>query len=121
MSTTKNSKLKPKFKQGDEVIVRAGKDKGRTGKVLSFVSPKGYRNGLRVLIEGINLVKKHMKPTQTKQGGIVEKEAPLDLSNIAILNPATQKADKIGVKYLEDGQKVRVFKSNGELIDDQKK
>ena len=94
-----------KIRRDDEVIVLAGKDKGKTGKVT------------KVLVEGINLIKKHTKPVPQLQqpGGIVEKEAPLNVSNVAIVNPKTGKADRVGFRD-EDGKKVRFFKSNNELI-----
>ncbi len=102
-----------KIKAKDEVIVIAGKDKGKRGEVR-----KVYEDD-RVLVSGINMVKKHTKPNPQMgvQGGIVEKEAPLQISNIAIFNPATSKADRVGIKTLEDGKKIRIFKSNGEAID----
>ncbi|MBX3702402.1 MAG: 50S ribosomal protein L24 [Steroidobacteraceae bacterium] len=102
-----------KIRKGDTVVVTAGKDKGRTGTVVA-VQADG-----RVLVEGVNMVKKHQKPNPARgvQSGIVQKEAPLAASNVALLNPATRKADRVGVKTLADGRKVRVFKSNGELVD----
>jgi len=100
-----------KIKKGDEIIVITGKDKGKRGTVVSVAEE-------RVTVSGINLVKKHVKPNPARgtQGGIVEKEAPLDISNVALINPETQKADRVGYKLLEDGTKVRVFKSNGAVI-----
>ena len=100
-----------KIKRDDEIIVITGKDKGKRGKVLSVADG-------RVTVSGINLVKKHVKPNPARgtQGGIVEKEAALDISNVALINPETQKADRVGYKLLEDGTKVRVFKSNGAVI-----
>ena len=102
-----------KLKSGDEVIVIAGKCKGERGKLTKVLT-----NG-RVMVEGINLVKKHVKPNPNanEQGGIIEQEAALDASNIAIYNPASAKADKVGIKQDEDGTKVRYFKSNGDLVD----
>lgn len=102
-----------KIKVGDTVIILTGKDKGRTGRVLRRTKED------RVLVEGVNLVKKHTKgnPDQNKQGGIIEREAGLHVSNLAILNPQTNRADRVGIKVLEDGKKVRCFKSNGEVID----
>jgi len=102
-----------KIRKGDNVIVITGKDKGKRGVVLSRVDEE------RVLIEGINRVKKHTKPNPMKgqQGGIVEKEMPIQVSNVALFNPATQKADRVGIKTLDDGRKVRVFKANGEVLD----
>jgi len=101
-----------KIKKNDDVIVIAGKDKGSRGSVLSVLDND------RVLVAGINKVKKHQKPNPVKgtSGGIVEIEKPLHISNIAIFNAATKKADRVGVKQLEDGRKVRVFKSSGEVI-----
>ncbi len=102
-----------KIRKGDSVIVITGKDKGKRGVVLARLDEQ------KVLVEGINRVKKHAKPNPMKgqQGGIVEKEMPIQVSNIALFNPATQKADRVGVKTLDDGRKVRVFKSNGEVVD----
>jgi large subunit ribosomal protein L24 len=102
-----------KIRKGDSVVVTAGRDKGRTGTVVNVLA-----NG-RVLVENVNMVKKHQRPNPAKgvQGAIVQKEASLHASNVALLNPATRKADRIGVKTLTDGRKVRVFKSNGELVD----
>ena len=101
-----------KIRRDDEVIVLAGKDKGKTGKVTKVLVEDS-----KVFVEGINLIKKHQKPVPQLQqpGGIVEKEAPLHVSNIAIVNPATGKADRVGFRD-EDGKKVRFFKSNNELI-----
>jgi large subunit ribosomal protein L24 len=101
-----------RLKKGDEVIVIAGKDKGKKGTVSRFVSAE------RVLVDGVNLVKKHTKPNPMTgaQGGIVSKEMPIHVSNIALLNPETQKADKVG--YRVDGDnKVRYFKSTGKAVD----
>lgn len=102
-----------KIKVGDMVIVIAGKDKGRTGKIMKFVSND------RALVEGTNMIKKHIRPNPQKQdkGGIVDREASIHVSNLAIYNPATKKADRVGYKKLEDGRKVRYFKSNDEVID----
>lgn len=101
-----------KLKAGDDVIVITGKDKGKYGKVIRF------RGSDRVVVENINLAKRHTKgnPMQNTQGGIVDKEMPIHISNIALVNPTTNKADKVGFKFLEDGTKVRYFKSNGEVI-----
>jgi large subunit ribosomal protein L24 len=102
-----------RIRKGDEVIVIAGKSKGARGNVLGFSGTN------RILVEGVNLVKKHVKPNPQKgvEGGIVDKVAALDMSNIALYNPQTKKADKVGFKFLEDGTKVRFFKSNQEVID----
>ena len=101
-----------KIRRDDEVVVIAGKDKGRRGKVLQV------RPDNRVLVSGVNLIKKHMKPNPTlgKQGGIVEKEAPLHISNVALFNPENDKADRVGFRVSEDGTKVWVFKSTGKEV-----
>ena len=101
-----------KIRKGDEVAVLTGKDKGKRGTVLRV-------DGDVVVVEGINRVKKHVRPNPLKGevGGIVEKEMPIQASNVAVFNAATQKADRVGFKVLEDGRKVRVFKSNGEVVD----
>ena len=101
--------------KSDQVIVLTGKDKGKRGTVRRVLDD-GH-----LLVEGVNRVKKHQKPNPMRniQGGIVEKEMPIQASNIALFNVATQKADRIGFKVLEDGRKVRVFKSNGEMVDAQ--
>lgn len=102
-----------KIRKGDDVVVVAGRDKGKRGTVLRRVDEQ------YLLVEGVNRVKKHVRPNPMKgqSGGIVEKEMPIHLSNVALFNPATQKADRVGVRVLEDGRKVRVFKSNGELVE----
>ncbi len=102
-----------KIKKGDQVVVLSGKDRGKQGTVLRVID-----NG-KVVVENINMVKKHAKgnPMQGDPGGIMDKEMPLDISNVGIYNPATGKADRVGVKTLEDGKKVRIFKSNGEVVD----
>lgn len=104
-----------KIKKNDEVIVITGKNKGARGKVLRVVK-KNDRT--KVIVEGINMIKKHTKgnPQANKPGGIIEREAALDMSNVALFNPITKKADKIGFKILE-GKKVRYFKSNNELVE----
>ena len=103
-----------KIKSDDEVIVIAGKDKGRRGKVVKILNENGKT---KVIVSGVNIIKKHVRPNPQKniQGGIVEKEAALDISNIAIYNPETNKADRIGFK-LDNGKKTRVFKSNGQSV-----
>jgi len=103
-----------KIKKGDDVIVIAGKDKGKRGTVSRVVTETA-----RVFVENVNVVKKHQKPNPAAgvAGGIIEKEMPLDVSNVAIFNPSTGKADRLGFKFLEDGRKVRYFKSNGEVLD----
>ena len=101
-----------KIRKNDDVIVITGKDKGSRGNVLSVLDD-------RLLVSGINKVKKHQKPNQVKGdvGGIVEKEMPIHVSNVAIYNATAKKADRVGIKTLEDGRKVRIFKSSGEVID----
>jgi len=101
-----------KIRRDDEVIVLAGKDKGKTGKVTKVLVDDS-----KVYVEGVNLIKKHTKPVPQLQqpGGIIEKEAPLNVSNVAILNPKSGKADRVGFR-IEDGKKVRFFKSDNELI-----
>ncbi len=102
-----------KIKQDDEVIVLAGRNKGRRGKVLKVLDDG------RLLVSGVQVVKKHQKPNPQMNipGGIIEKEAPIQASNVAIFNQATNKADRVGFKLLDDGKKIRVFKSNGENVD----
>jgi len=101
-----------KIRKGDEVVVITGKDKGRRGTVLRRVDDE------RIVVEGVNRAKKHVRPNPVKgiAGGIVDKDMPIHLSNVALFNPATKKADRVGIKLLDDGRKVRVFKSNGELV-----
>ncbi|MCK6407352.1 MAG: 50S ribosomal protein L24 [Rhodocyclaceae bacterium] len=101
-----------KIKKGDEVVVITGKDKGKRGTVLRRLDAE------HVVVEGVNRAKKHVKPNPIKGvvGGIVEKDMPINISNVALFNPATGKGDRVGFKTLEDGKKVRVFKSNGELV-----
>lgn len=101
-----------KIKTDDDVIVIAGKDKGSRGKVVRLL------DGNRVLVSGVNMVKKHQKPNPQAgvAGGIIEKEAPLQISNVAIFNPETNKADRVGFK-VADGKKIRIFKSSGEAVD----
>ena len=103
-----------KIKKGDQVVVLTGKDKGKRGTVLRMVTESD-----RAVVEGVNRVKKHTKPNPMKgtTGGIVEKEMSIHLSNIAIFNPATSKSDRVGFKILDDKRKVRVFRSNGEVVD----
>ena len=102
-----------KIRKGDEVVVITGKDKGKRGTVLKVLADTN-----QVVVEGVHIDKKHVKPNPVRgvAGGIVEKTMPVDVSNVAIFNPATQKADRVGFKVLEDGRKVRVFKSNGEVV-----
>lgn len=102
-----------RLRKGDEVIVITGKDKGRRGTILNVIEDD------RVLVENVNVVKKHQKPNPNAgvQGGIIEKEMPLDASNVMLFNPQTGKGDRVGVKKLEDGRKVRFYKSNKEVVD----
>ena len=102
-----------RIRKGDEVVVISGRDKGKRGTVLRRI------DGEHVVVEGINRVKKHQRPNpmQGQQGGIVDKDMPIHISNVALFNPATQKADRIGFKLMPDGRKVRVFRSNGEQVD----
>ena len=99
--------------KGDEVILNTGKDKGKRGTVKSVLA-SGH-----VIVEGLNLAKKHAKPNPMRgiAGGIVSKEMPIDISNVALFNAATQKGERVGFKTLDDGRKVRVFKSSGEVVD----
>jgi large subunit ribosomal protein L24 len=101
------------IKKGDEVVVLCGRDKGKRGTVVRRVDADF------VVVDGVNRVKKHQRPNPMKgiTGGIVDKDLPIHISNVALFNPATKKADRIGVKTLEDGRKVRVFKDNGEQVD----
>lgn len=101
-----------KIRKGDDVVILTGKDKGKRGLILTRVDDE------HVVVEGLNRVKKHMKPNPVKgvAGGIVDKDMPIHLSNVALFNPVTHKADRVGFKVLDDGRKVRVFKSNGELV-----
>jgi large subunit ribosomal protein L24 len=102
-----------RIKKGDEVIMVAGASKGRRGTVLNVVGDE------RVLVEGVNVVKKHTKgnPNAGVQGGIVEQERPVHVSNVMLFNPGTGKGDRVGVKTLKDGSRVRFFKSNNEVVD----
>jgi large subunit ribosomal protein L24 len=102
-----------RFRKGDQVVVISGKDKGRQGTVLKVMADD------QVLVESINMVKKHTKPNpmQGIEGGIVDKEMPLHVSNVMLFNPVTNKGDRVGFKVLEDGRKVRYFKSNDEVVD----
>jgi large subunit ribosomal protein L24 len=102
-----------RIKQGDEVIVRTGKDKGKSGRVSKVLKDN------KILVEGINQVKKNQKPNPNAgvSGGIIVKDMPIDISNLGLYNPATKKADRVGFKFLEDGKKVRYFKSTNEVVD----
>ena len=102
-----------RIKKGDDVLVIAGRDKGKRGEVLRLTGDG------RAYVNNVNLVKRHTRgnPNANEAGGIIEKEAPIQLSNIAVFNPAIQKADRIGFRFLQDGKKVRYFKSNNEVVD----
>ncbi|MEJ2534463.1 MAG: 50S ribosomal protein L24 [Gammaproteobacteria bacterium] len=101
-----------KIRKGDEVIVTTGRSKGQRGHVLRVMED-------RLLVENVNMVKRHRRadPGRNVPGGIIEQEAPIHVSNVALYNPATGKGDRVGVKTLEDGRKVRIFRSNGETVD----
>lgn len=102
-----------KLKKGDDVIVIAGRDRGKRGAILEV------RDNQRLLVDNVNVVKKHQRgnPNSGVTGGIIEKEATIHASNVALYNPITKKADRVGIKTLEDGRKIRVFRSNGEAVD----
>ena len=102
-----------KIRKGDQVVIRTGKDRGKRGTVLRLIGDD------RIVVEGANRAKKHEKPNPLKgtTGGIVEKEMPIHISNVAVFNPAIQKADRVRIKTLDDGRKVRVFRANGEMLD----
>ena len=102
-----------KIRKGDQVVIRTGKDRGKRGTVLRLIGDD------RIVVEGANRAKKHEKPNPMKgtTGGIVEKEMPIHISNVAVFNPAIQKADRVRIKTLDDGRKVRVFRANGEMLD----
>jgi len=103
---------KLKFKKGDKVIVQTGRDKGKTGEILKVLPSRN-----RAIVQGVNQVKRHTRPSQNNAGGIVEKEATIDISNLAHLDPKDDLPTKIGFKILEDGRKVRFAKRSGEIID----
>jgi large subunit ribosomal protein L24 len=102
-----------KIRKGDDVIVRTGKDKGKSGRVTKVLKDN------KILVEGINQVKKNQKPNPNAgvSGGIIVKDMPINISNIGLYNPVTKKADRVGFKFLEDGKKVRYFKSTNEVVD----
>ena len=100
------------FKKGDKIIIINGKDKGKSGEILSVVTKKN-----RVLVRGVNIVKRHTAPSQTSQGGIIDKELSIHISNVAHIDPKDSKATRVGYKFLEDGRKVRFSKRSGDLID----
>ena len=102
-----------KIRKGDDVVVLSGRDKGKRGTVLQIIENS------RILVDNVNVIKKHVKPNPNRgeTGGIIEKEAPIQISNVALFNPNSNKADRVGYKLLEDGRKVRVFRSDGEVAD----
>jgi len=104
--------MSSKIKKGDNVMVMTGKDKGKTGEVLSVLTAKD-----RLLVRGVNIVKRHTKPSQTAPGGIIERENAIHISNVALVDPTSNKATKIGFRILEDGRKVRFSKSSSEILD----
>ena len=101
-----------KIKKGDQVVVTTGRSKGQTGEVLRVL-----RNEDRLLVQGVNMVKRHTRPSQASPGGIIEKEAPLHISNVAHIDPKTREPTRVGYKVLDDGRKVRFAKRSGEVID----
>ncbi|MCS5607433.1 MAG: 50S ribosomal protein L24 [Alphaproteobacteria bacterium] len=101
-----------RIRKGDDVVVISGRDKGKTGSILRVI-----RSEDRVIVDGINMVKRHTRPSQAQPGGIVDKEAPIHISNVALADPKDGLATRVGYKFLEDGRKVRVAKQSGEVID----
>lgn len=101
-----------KLKKGDQVVVLTGRDKGKSGEIVEVLREEG-----RVKVRGLNLVKRHQRQTQTQQAGIIEKEAPLHISNVALRDPKTAKPTRVGYKFLADGKKVRVARRSGEVVD----
>ncbi len=101
-----------RVKKGDRVVVTTGRDQGKTGEVLGVMPKEG-----RVLVQGVNMVKRHTRASQTQQGGIIEREAPVHLSNVMLADPKTGEPTRVGFKVLDDGRKVRVAKRSGEVID----
>ena len=101
-----------RLRKGDDVVVISGRDKGKTGSILQVI-----RSEDRVIVDGINMVKRHTRPSQNQPGGIVDKEAPIHISNVALADPKDGSATRVGYKFLEDGRKVRVAKQSGEVID----
>ena len=110
MAKTKNPRIR--IKKGDTVLVNTGREKGKQGAVL-----KVLRKDSRVLVQGVNMVKRHTRPSQVSAGGVMEKEAPLHISNVAFVDPKEGGATRLGVKFLKDGRKVRVAKRSGEVVD----
>ena len=107
-----NANIKMRVKRGDQVVVLTGRDKGKTGEVLRV-----DRDRSRVLVQGVNMIKRHQRPTQTSPGGINEFEASIHVSNVALIDPDTRKPTRVGYKTLDDGRKVRFAKRSGEIID----
>ncbi len=105
-------RMKPRIRKGDRVVVLTGKDKGRTGEVLRVMPREG-----RVLVQGVNVIKRHTRPSAASPGGIMQKEAPIHISNVAIADPKGGGPTRIGYRILEDGRKVRFAKRSGEVID----
>lgn len=101
-----------KFKKGDRVVVLTGRSRGRSGEVLKMIPKED-----RAIVQGVNVVKRHTRPTQTQPGGIIEKEAPIHVSNLAHVDPKTSEPTRVGFRFLEDGRKVRFAKRSGEVID----
>ena len=101
-----------KIKKGDKVVLIAGRDKGRSGEVVKVIPSEG-----RALVRGLNMVRRHQRQSQTQEGGIISKEAPVDLSNLALIDPKDGKPTRVGFKILEDGRQVRFAKRSGDLID----
>jgi len=103
---------KMKFKKGDKVIVRTGRSKGKTGEVLKI-----YPRRNRAIVQGVNLIKRHTRPTQNTTGGIIEQESTIDVSNLSHIDPKDNQPTRVGYKHLDDGRKVRFAKRSGEIID----
>lgn len=102
-----------KLKKGDSVVVLTGKDKGRTGQIMQMMPKDG-----KAIVQGVNMVKRHQKQSQSQEAGVISKEAAIQLSNIALADPKDGKATRVGIKIMDDGRKVRVAKRSGEVIDD---
>jgi len=109
---TEMDNVSKKFRKGDQVVVLTGRDKGKKGTILKMIPERA-----RALVQGVNVVKRHQRPSQTQAGGIVEKEAPIHISNIALVDPKTGETTRVGIKTLEDGRRVRFAKASGEVID----
>lgn len=111
------SAAKLKIKKGDQVIVLTGKDKGAKGEVLNVLKPKTEREQARVIVQGVNMVTKHNKPSQMSAGGIEKKELPIHISNVALADPKNDQPTRVGYKTLKDGKKIRVAKKSGETVE----